>query len=65
MIMKKTKIMSNNYIADHGIKIHDKVIECVQDYIYLRQKIGDVQIMKKKKYKDGMEYVLLVDNTML
>ena len=32
--------MFNNFILDHEIEIHDKVIKCVQDYIDLEQKIG-------------------------
>ena len=38
--MKKTKVMFNNYILDHWTEIDDEVIECVQEYIYLGQKIG-------------------------
>ena len=30
MNMKKTKMMFNNHILEHGIKIHDEVIECIQ-----------------------------------
>ena len=34
--MKKIKMMFNNYIPDHEIKINDEVIKCIQEYIYLR-----------------------------
>ena len=37
--MKKTKMMFNNYLLDYEIKI-DEVIKCVQEYIYLGQKMG-------------------------
>ena len=40
MNMKKTKVLFNNFIRDHEIKIHDDVIECFQNYIYLGQKIS-------------------------
>ena len=40
MNMKKVKLMFNNYIIDHKIKIDDEVIGCAQIYIYLEQKIG-------------------------
>ena len=33
--MKKTKVMFNNYILDHDIRMYNQVIKCVQDYIYL------------------------------
>ena len=29
MNMKKTKVMFNNYILDHEIRIHDEVKKCV------------------------------------
>ena len=32
--------MFNKYIPDHEIRIDDEVIECVQECIYLGQKIG-------------------------
>ena len=38
MIMKKTKVIFDNYILIHDIKIDNEVIECVQEYIYPRQK---------------------------
>ena len=50
--MKKTKEMFNNYVQDHEIKIDDEVIECVQEYIYLGQKLVHVQIMKKKSKEE-------------
>ena len=50
--------MFNNYILGHEIKIHE-VIESVQDYDSLGQKIGACpDIMKKKnqeKNKNGTE----------
>ena len=36
--MKKTKVMFNSYILDHEILIH-AVTDCVQNHIYLGQKI--------------------------
>ena len=33
MNMKKAKVMFNNYILDHEIRIDVEVMECVQDYI--------------------------------
>ena len=40
MNMKKTKVMFNNYIPNHVIKVDDEIIERVQEYIYLGQKIS-------------------------
>ena len=40
MNMKKTKVMFNNYIPNHVIKVDDVMIERVQEYIYLGQKIS-------------------------
>ena len=40
MNMKKTKLMFNIYTIAHEIRIDDEVIECVQEYNYLGQKIG-------------------------
>ena len=31
MNMKNTKVMVNNFILDHGIKIDVKVIECIHE----------------------------------
>ena len=39
MHMKKTKVMLNNFIQKNLIKLHDNLIECAQNYIYLRYKI--------------------------
>ena len=44
-------------ILDHDIKIYNKVMECVQEYIYLRQKILYVHIMKKKSNELGWDGV--------
>ena len=37
---KKINVMFSNYILDHEIKINAAVIKCVQQYIYLGQKIS-------------------------
>ena len=47
MNMKKTKLIFNNYISENKIEI-DEVIECVQEYIYLGQKIGSCPDPEKK-----------------
>ena len=39
MNIKETKVMFNKYLPDLEIEVDEKVIECVQKYIYLRQKI--------------------------
>ena len=39
MNMKKFKEMFNNYIANREIKVDKEVIECIQEYINLGQKI--------------------------
>ena len=56
--MKKTKVIFNNYILDHEIRIDDEVIECVQEYIYLAKKIGACPDYEKqiKKTRIGMEW---------
>ena len=36
---KKTQAIFNNYRPNDEIKVGEEVIECVQEYIYLRQKI--------------------------
>ena len=38
--MKKTKVIFNYYIREREIEIEDEVIESVQEYIYLGQKIN-------------------------
>ena len=68
MNMKKTKAMLNNYILDHEIKIHDKVIEYVQDYIYLGEKIGsctDHENEIKRRIGMGWSAFFFSNNTML
>ena len=54
---KITKVIFNNYILDHEIKVDEDVIEYVQDYNYLGQKISanPEYEKKKKKNRDGME----------
>ena len=53
--MKKTKIRFNSCILDHESKIYDDVIECVQAYMCLRQKIGTVPDHEKElKRRIGM-----------
>ena len=44
--------MFNNYTLDLEIKIDDKVIECVQEYIYWGQKIGAYPDYEEKKSKE-------------
>ena len=33
MNTKKTKVMFNNYISNHEIKVEVEVIKCVQEYV--------------------------------
>ena len=40
MKMKKNKMILNNFILDHAIRIDDEVIEYIQDYIYWEQNIS-------------------------
>ena len=60
MNMKKTKMMFSNFIGDHEIKIHDKVIEGVQYYIYLGQKIGACRDYEKEINRIGMGWSAFV-----
>ena len=53
MNMNKTKVMFNNYILCYEIEIDDEVIECVQEYTYLRQRLG-VCPDHEKKIKRGI-----------
>ena len=66
MNMKKTKMMINNHILDHEIKIYDKVIKCVQDYNYFGQKIGACPDHDKNIRRMGMGWSALgkQDNVM-
>ena len=60
MNMKNTKVMFNNYILDHESEIDDEVIEYVQEYIYLGQKIGTCPVYEEKNQKmnrNGMECI--------
>ena len=36
MNLKKTKMMFNNYILDHEIKVDEEVIKYIQKYNYLK-----------------------------
>ena len=59
MNIKKTKVMFNNYIPHHGIKVDDEIIECEFDYIYLGQEINASLVHEKisKVNKDGLECI--------
>ena len=51
MNMKKTMVMFNNYILDYEINVDYENIECVQEYIYLGQKISTNPDKEEKKIK--------------
>ena len=40
MDMKKTKVIFNNDMLDHVLRIDKAIIKCIQECIYLVQKIG-------------------------
>ena len=65
MNVKKTKLIFKNFIQDHEIKIHDEVMKCFQDYIYLRQNIGAFPDSEKEiERRIGMGWSAFIDNTM-
>ena len=56
MNIKKTSVMFNNYILYRDIRVDDEIKECVQESIYLRQKINtnpDYETETKRRIEMG------------